>query len=118
MFGIDRVILQVVGVLLLLFALIAGYYWWKSGIEKEALQEWNKKQIELVQEENQKTIEKLKLINEDQEKLNKELKLENEKLTKKLSRVRSHIRSPEVSRKYYGTQSSDILKHVFKELSR
>lgn len=118
MFGLDKVALQIIGVIVLVFLLIGGYYWWKWGVEKDAMKKWNDKQIELVQQENQKVVENLNKINEDAKALNRELEAENAQLHKRLDGLKAHVRSPEVRKQYQDKPASDVLKRVIKELSR
>lgn len=116
LFGLDKVALQIIGVILSTLLVVGIYYWWKWGIEKDAMNKWNKMQVELVQKENQKTVETLKQINEDKQKEIRQLELRNVTLEKKLQNLKSYVDSPEAKKKYKDIPSSEILKRTIREL--
>lgn len=117
-FGLDKVAAQILGIILVVGLLIAGYYWWVNSIKQEALQEWNRQQIETVRKENEKFIQKLSEVNKNQEKIITDLKSQNDALEKQFEELEKHLNSPVIIEKYRTKPTSDVLKRTFKELNR
>ena len=110
MFG--RVQLIIVGVILL-FGVISGiYYSWRSGIEREALFEYNQKQIEQNIKDQQAMREKLKAM-EDRE---KELQAENEAQKKVFKTDMESIAKEIDSKDTVDRSSSEVLKKTVSKL--
>lgn len=118
LFGLDKVAAQILGLVLVLGLLVAGYYWWVGSIKREALLEWNKQQVEIVRKENEKFIENLTEVNKNQEKIIKDLNTEKQALEKKYEDLEKHLNSPVIVEKYRKKPTSDVLKRTFKELNQ
>ena len=117
-FGLDQVAAKIIGVVLLILTLVAGYYYWKHTVKAEALAEWNKAQVEQVQKEQQKLIENLTIINEKQQTILKELTTQRQALEKKFGDLEDYLNSGVAAKTYNGKASSDVLKRTFKELNK
>lgn len=116
--GLDKVMAQIIGIVILVVLLVGGYYYWKHSVKTEALLEWNKAQQEQVAKEQQKLIQDLSEINKEQKKLSAEIKARNDFLEKKFDEIESYLNRPDVVKQYKGKSSSDVLKRTFKELNK
>jgi len=112
MFG--RIQLYIFIGIFLFGALTAGYYSWRSGIEREALLEYNQKQLE----QSIKDQEELKQKLESVETKRKEIEKENEESKKvfndKINDITADLNSKEVVEK--DNSSSQVLKDTVKKL--
>jgi len=112
MFG--RVQLIIIGGIMLFGALTGIYYSWRSGIEREALLEYNQNQLE----QNIKDQEELKQKLESVENKRKEIEKENEDNKKifkdKINDINTDLSSKEVVSK--DSSSSQVLKDTVKKL--
>jgi peptidoglycan hydrolase CwlO-like protein len=117
-FGLDKIVAQLIGIGLVLALIVGGYFWWESSVRKEALRDWNFKQIQQVQKENENFMNKLGEVNKKQEEITKELDGINERMDKKFEELTTHLNSPETIKKYHDKPASDVLKRTFKELNK
>jgi flagellar capping protein FliD len=117
-FGLDKIAAQLLGIVLCLGTLIAGYYWWVGSIKRDAMREWNNKQIEIVKQENEKYVKQLTEVNQNQEKTIQDLKKQNDDLAKRFESLDRHLNSPIIIKKYKDKPTSDVLKRTFKELNQ
>lgn len=117
-FGLDKVVAQIVGVVILIVLLTGGYYYWKHSVKQEALAEWNKAQVEQVQKEQQRLIQNLTVIDKNQALIMKELEHQNQLLDKKFQDLEEYLNKDSTIKEYKGKSSSDVLKRTFKELGR
>lgn len=112
MFG--RVQLIIIGGIMLFGALTGIYYSWRSGIEREALLEYNQKQLE----QNIKDQEELKKKMEDIDSKRKQIEEENTAVKKafndKLNDISVTLESKEVISN--DKSSSQVLKDTVKKL--
>lgn len=118
LFGLDQVAAKIIGIVLLILALVGGYYYWKHTIKAEAMAEWNKAQVEQVQKEQQKLIENLTIINEKQQTILKELTTQRQALERRFGDLEDYLNSGVAAKAYHGKASSDVLKRTFKELNK
>lgn len=117
-FGLDKVVAQIIGGVLLLGLLVGGYYYWKHSVKQEALVEWNKAQVEQVQKEQQKLIENLTVIDKNLAVIKKELEYTKKILDDKFKDVDEYLAKDSTKNEYKNKPSSDVLKRTFKELNR
>lgn len=109
---------KIIGALLGAGLIIGVYFWWVHSIEKDALREWNMKQLELTQQEMEKYHQKLGEINQEQVQIIQELYEKNSKLEERFNEFENYLKSPAVIDKYKKIPSSEVLKRTFKELHR
>lgn len=85
-----------------------------AGIRREALANFNAKQMEIVIKQQKEFIEQTKRIEQLQQKTIQEIVKQNEELQKKLSDVEEYLASPEVQKNESGV--SEILKETIRRL--
>lgn len=90
------------------------YYTWKSSIKKQALMEYNQKQLEQLLEDKEEYIRIQKALVEEQEIEKKKLTEENEKLNIKINEINDFLDSVEA--KKADRPSSIILKRTIENL--
>ena len=99
-FGLDQVAAKIIGAVLLVLLLVAGYYYWKHTVKTEALLEWNKAQQEQVAKEQQKLIQDLTEIDKTQKQILGDLKARNFYLEKKFEDLESYLNRPDTVKAY------------------
>ena len=112
MFG--RIQIIIIGGILLMGALTGIYYSWRSGIEREALLEYNQKQLEQSIKDKEELQKKMEAV----ETRTKEIEKENEDAKKifvnKINDITADLESKEVMEK--DTSSSQVLKDTVRKL--
>jgi Na+-transporting NADH:ubiquinone oxidoreductase subunit NqrC len=109
-FGLNK-ISTVVFIGLVSCTIITGIYWaWKSNIEKQALLEYNSKQLEQSLLEQKQYIEKQKEIDENNRRIADRLLQENEKLSSKINSIDAYLASDEASKQ--NRPASKIIKNT------
>lgn len=88
---------------------------WKANIRKQALLEFNNKQLEQTIKDQQKFIADMKAISDKQKLALDTIQKENEALQTKLQDVENYLNSPETQAA--DRAASEILKRTMKELS-
>ena len=88
---------------------------WRSSIRKEALLEFNNKQLEQIIKDQEKNISDLNNINQITIKVLEELKARNDILEKQVGVLETYLNSTEVQKS--DRLSSDILNETIKQLS-
>ena len=69
MFGLDRIVIYIIGAAMLLLAVFGGYQYWKYTVKRDALADWNRQQIEMVQKAQQEYIQKTEELDKEPRKL-------------------------------------------------
>lgn len=88
---------------------------WKASIRKEALLEFNNKQLEQIIKDQEKNISDLNNIHQITNKVLEELRTRNEVLEKQVGVLETYLNSTEVQKS--DRLSSDILNETIKQLS-
>jgi uncharacterized protein YoxC len=118
MFGLDRIVIYIIGAALLLLAVFGGYQYWKYTVKREALAEWNRQQIEIVQKAQQEYIQKTEELKKEQKKIVNDLAKQRRDLDRKFDSLEKYLDSPKTVKHYRDRKSSEVLKRTFKELGR
>lgn len=102
-------------VLGLILSVIAGggYLVWKKHVEDAAVAEVRIQQLEQQVKDNEKTIDDLEANNKESIEIIADLKTKENDLNKKLSDLESYLNNHKDN-----TQSSEVLKRTFKDLSQ
>ena len=95
-------------------ALTAGYYSWRSGIEREALLEYNQKQLEQSIKDKEEMQQKLANIEVKQKEIEAENAAEKKIFANKIGEITADLDSKEV--KDADTTSSKVLKDTVGKL--
>jgi curved DNA-binding protein CbpA len=98
---------------IILFGLLSGlYYSWRKGIEREALLEYNQKQIEQNIADQKAMKEKLEAM----DKIQTEIKAQNQAATKEFKDKMNNISSDIDSKKTVDRPASEVLKKTVNKL--
>lgn len=118
MFGLSdfaaRIVLYVIGAALFLAVVIGGYYYWKGSVRDQALEDFNKKQIEQVLKDAADFRNKMNEVVKNQDFIIASKDIQIKELEKKISEINDYLDSPEV--KKTDRPASDILKNTVRKL--
>lgn len=93
------------------FTLVTGVYLvWKNNIEKQALLEYNSKQLEQSLLDQKEYIEKQKQIDENNRMIANKLLQENQKLSSKINSIDAYLASDEATKQ--NRPASKIIKNT------
>jgi len=95
---------------------ISLYYLWKRDVERQALLEFNQKQMEQSLKDQQEFLRNQEIISKAQQEATQDLLIENQKITRKLGSVSTYLNSADA--KSNDRPASDILKKTIEQLSR
>lgn len=95
---------------------ISLYYLWKRDVERQALLEFNQKQMEQNLKDQQEFLRNQEIISKAQQEATQDLLIENQKITRKLGSVSTYLNSADA--KSNDRPASDILKKTIEQLSR
>ena len=118
MFGLSKIAIYLIGAALLLASVFGGYQYWKYTVKRDALADWNRQQIEVVQKAQQEFIQKTEELNKESKKVIDDLKKKNAELEKQFDSLEKYLDSPKVVKHYRGKKSSEVLQRTFKELGK
>lgn len=97
------------------FALLTGiYYSWRKGIERQALLEFNQRQLEQTLKDQEEFRRKMKEIQQSQEDLIRKNEEDKKAFESQIENVRGYIDSEEV--KKIDRPASPILKETIRKL--
>jgi len=96
--------------------LLGSYYIWKRDIQRQALLEFNQKQMEQSLKDQQEFLKTQETIAKAQQEAAQDLLIENQKITRKLGSVSTYLNSSDA--KSNDRPASDILKRTIEQLSR
>jgi uncharacterized membrane protein len=91
------------------------YIFWKRDIERQALLEFNQKQMEQNLKDQQLFLEKQELISKAQQEATQDLIEQNQKISRNLGSVSTYLNSSDA--KSVDRQASDILKKTIEQLA-
>lgn len=118
MFGLSdvaaRVVLGIISFVVLSAVVIGGYYYWKGSVRDQALEDFNKKQIEQVLKDAADFRNKMNKVVVDQQMV---IKLKDDQikaLESKISEINEYLDSNEV--KKTDRPASEILKNTIRKL--
>jgi hypothetical protein len=109
-----RLYIIIIGGLMFFGALTAGYYGWRSSIEREALMEYNQKQIEQAIKDQQEFKAKMEAIQASQEEIIKKNKAEKDAFDAKMKAADDYLSAAET--KKLDRPSSEVLKMTVTKL--
>jgi hypothetical protein len=92
------------------------YYAWKRDIERQALMDFNQKQMEQSLKDQQDFLEKQEKISKVQQEAARDLLEENQKISRKLESVSTYLGSTDAKRN--DRPASDILKNTVEGLAK
>jgi len=95
---------------------IGLYYLWKRDVERQALLEFNQRQMEQSLKDQQEFLKNQELITKAQQEAAQDLLIENQKITRKLDSVSSYLNSADA--KSSDRPASAILKKTIEQLAR
>lgn len=110
MFG--RLQLYIIGGIMLFGLLTGVYYSWRTGIEREALLEYNQQQLEQNVKDQQAMREKLEEMN----KIQKDIETENANVKKQFKDKMDTITTEIESKDTVDRPASDVLKNTVTKL--
>jgi Asp-tRNA(Asn)/Glu-tRNA(Gln) amidotransferase C subunit len=108
--------LYLIGGVTALSIVIGGLLFWKSQIEKRALLEFDKQQLELTVTQIQKQLKQLEEINNIQLNTIKELNDKNNSLERRINVAENYLKSEEAKRN--DRNSSIIIRRTIENLMR
>jgi hypothetical protein len=111
---IMRFYLIVIGGVLFFGALTAGYIGWRSSIEREALLEYNQKQIEQAIKDQQEFKAKMDAIQASQDEILAKNKAEREAFDAKMKAADDYLNSTDTQKS--DRAASDVLKKTVNRL--
>jgi len=97
-------------------AITIAYFTWKHSIEKQALLEFNNKQLEQTLKDQKIINDNLNKLNDDQKKIIDDLTTKNQQLINSLDNLNKYLNSDEAKKD--DKTSSDILKRTIEELGK
>jgi len=97
-------------------AITITYFTWKHSIEKQALLEFNNKQLEQTLKDQKIINDNLNKLNDDQKKIIDDLTTKNQQLINSLDNLNKYLNSDEAKKD--DKKSSDILKKTIEELRK
>lgn len=115
LFGFNKYVVYVIVAVTVLAVASTAILMWKASIRREALLEFNNKQLEQTVKEQQKFLEDMKAVNANQKKIIDDMTTKNEELSKQLKSIEDFLDSDEAKKN--DRESSDLLKRTIKELS-
>lgn len=113
MFGF-KIEVIIIGTIILLGMLGGYYYSWKSGIEQQALMEFNRQQVEQTAKNQQDFKEKLDVINRTQTDILQQNEEKIKQLQDKIDDLSSYLDSSQAAKD--NREASPILKNTIKKL--
>ena len=90
------------------------YYSWRKGIEREALLEYNQKQLEQFTKDQEDFRKKMENIKKEQDELRKKNEEDKKKFDVKIDKARDYVNSEEAKKS--DRPSSIILRETIKKL--
>ena len=114
MLGLNKVTFFIIVSMMVVGSLTATYYSWKGSIEKQALLEFNQKQIEQNLKDQKDFLAKQKVLNEQQEHVTRKLLEKNNELNAQAANINKYLNSQEARQS--NRPSSDILKKTIEQL--
>lgn len=114
MLGLNKVTFYIIVFTLVIGSLTATYYSWKWSIEKQALLEFNQKQIEQNLKDQKDFMAKQKEIVEQQHQVTQKLIEKNAQLNVQAANINKYLNSQEARQS--NRASSDILKKTIEQL--
>ena len=112
MFG--RLQMIIIGGILLIGLLSGVYYSWRSSITRQALLEYNQKQLEQTIKDQEEFRLKMQAIQKNQEELIKKNREDKKEFDDKMANARSYLESDEAKKE--DRSSSQVLKQTIKKL--
>ena len=109
-----RIQLYIIGGILLFGALTGFYYHWRQGIEREALLEYNQKQLEQNIADQEAYRVKMQLIQKAQDELIKKNTEDKKVFEEKMNSARDYLDSAEAKKS--DRPASEVLKETVKKL--
>lgn len=114
MFGLGRIQLYIIAGVFVFGVLTTGYYQWRKGIEREALLEYNQKQLEQTIADQADFKRKMDVIQKEQDEILAKNKVDRQAFDDKMKSADSFLNSKETKTK--DRPSSDILKKTIDKL--
>ena len=115
-FGGSKIIIYVFIAFTLIGSIFGIYYAWKRDIERQALMDFNQKQMEQSLKDQQDFLKKQEKISKVQQEAARDLLEENQKISKKLGSVSTYLGSADAKRN--DRSASDVLKNTVEELAK
>jgi uncharacterized membrane protein (DUF106 family) len=112
MFG--RIQFIIIGAVLLFSVLSGIYYSWRKGIEREALLEYNQKQLEQHQKDQEEFRKRMEEIKKQQEEIAKKNEEEKKIFNDKMRAAADYLESAEVKKD--DRPASSVLKETVRKL--
>lgn len=116
LFGGSKLVVYVFIAITLTATVFGAYYAWKRDIERQALLEFNQKQMEQSLKDQQEFMKKQEKISRAQQEAARELVEENQKISRKLGSVTSYLGSADAKKN--DRPASDVLKNTIEQLSK
>jgi uncharacterized membrane protein len=104
----------IIGGILLIGLLSGVYYSWRSSITRQALLEYNQKQLEQTLKDQEEFRLKMQAIQKNQEELIKKNREDKKEFDDKMASARSYLESDEAKKE--DRSSSQVLKQTIKKL--
>jgi erythromycin esterase-like protein len=114
MFGLGRLQLIIIGGVILFGTLSGIYYSWRSGIEREALLEYNQKQLEQTLADQKAFKEKMEALEAKQQEIIKQNAEEKKLFEERIGGINTFLDSTETKKN--DKASSPILKQTINML--
>lgn len=110
----NRLAIIIVGSIILFGTLTGIYYSWRKGIEREALLEYNQKQLEQNLKDQEELRKKMEAVTQQQEEIRKKTEEDKKAFENKINNAREYINTEEAKKS--DRPSSEILKQTVKKL--
>ena len=110
----NRLAIIIIGSIILLGTLSGIYYSWRKGIEREALLEYNQRQIEQNIKDQEELRKKMEAVNAKQEELIKKNEEDKKDFDSKINNARDYVNTEEAKKS--DIPASVILKETVKKL--
>lgn len=116
LFGGSKIVVYVFIAFTLIGSIFGIYYAWKRDIERQALMQFNQKQMEQSLKDQQEFMKKQERISKVQQEAARELVEENQKISRKLGSVTNYLSSADAKKN--DRAASDILKNTIEQLEK
>lgn len=116
LFGGSKVIIYVFIAFTVVGSCLGIYYAWKRDVERQALMEFNQRQMEQSLKDQQEFMKKQEKISRAQQEAARELVEENQKISRKIGSVTGYLSSADAKKS--DRPASDVLKNTIEQLSK
>lgn len=117
MFGLlggSKIVVYLIFGMIVFGSIMTTYYVWKQGIKREALLEYNQRQLEQTLKDKEELLKTQEDLNRAREQTLRELEKENEKLSEQLDSISEYLDSADAKKS--DRPSSLVIKRTIEQL--